>query len=110
MVIGDFNTGRASVDEPGNTFFCRDRFEALETEAGLVDAWRSRNGDRMEPTWFSSALLPTSTISGVFASGSTQNSTLICRNGVRKRRHRGGATQNEAPIANPRFDNRYDIA
>jgi len=53
VLIGDFNTGKPYLDESGNTFSCVDAFTNLEV-AGLVDAWRSRNPDVKEYSWFSS--------------------------------------------------------
>ncbi len=53
LVIGDFNTGKPFLDETTNTFACVDDFEALE-QHGLIDAWRSRNPETKEFTWYSS--------------------------------------------------------
>lgn len=53
LVTGDFNTGRAYLDEPGKSFACIDAFEHLEKH-GLVDSWRSRNPGKRESSWFSS--------------------------------------------------------
>jgi len=52
LILGDFNTGLHYVDEPGKTFYCADRFAALES-ASLIDAWRSRQPDAREFTWYS---------------------------------------------------------
>ena len=52
LVIGDFNTGKHFIDEKEKTFHCAKHFEELELN-GLVDTWRSRNGDTKEYTWFS---------------------------------------------------------
>lgn len=52
IVIGDFNTGKPFIDEGGNSFACVDEFEALEHHA-LIDAWRSRNPESREFTWYS---------------------------------------------------------
>jgi exodeoxyribonuclease-3 len=52
LVIGDFNTCRAFLDEPGKTDRCAhflDRVDAV----GFRDVWRRRNPTRVEPTWFS---------------------------------------------------------
>ena len=54
LLIGDFNTGKPYIDEVGKTFACADCFDDLET-AGLVDAWRTRNPDLREYSWFSAA-------------------------------------------------------
>ena len=51
-VVGDFNTGRAFLDEKESTFACIDSFEQLEN-SGLVDSWRSRNPDGREFSWYS---------------------------------------------------------
>lgn len=53
LVIGDFNTGKPFIDETANTFACVDEFDALE-QHGLIDAWRSRNPETKEFTWYSS--------------------------------------------------------
>jgi exonuclease III len=55
VMIGDINTGRNDLDIEGNgrRFFCDDLFEALTKEAGLIDLWRARHGDRREWTWCS---------------------------------------------------------
>lgn len=53
LVLGDFNTGKPFLDEKGDSFACVDEFEALE-DNGLIDAWRSRNPDGREFTWYSS--------------------------------------------------------
>jgi exodeoxyribonuclease III len=55
VMIGDFNTGRSDLDIEGggSRFFCSDLFEALTREAGLIDLWRERHGDRREWTWCS---------------------------------------------------------
>ncbi|MCU7495785.1 MAG: endonuclease/exonuclease/phosphatase family protein [Ignavibacteria bacterium] len=41
LIIGDFNTGRHYIDEPGKTFYCADSFVSLE-DSGLIDSWRKR--------------------------------------------------------------------
>jgi exonuclease III len=53
LVIGDFNTGRNDLDIEGNgaRFDCADQFLGLSDQAGLIDLWRSREGDRREWTW-----------------------------------------------------------
>ena len=53
VLIGDFNSGKAYLDEVGRTFSCIDCFERLET-VGLIDSWRSRNPDGREFSWYSS--------------------------------------------------------
>ena len=52
VMIGDFNTGRNDLDIEGTgaRFYCAELFEALSTEAGLIDLWRQRH-DRREWTW-----------------------------------------------------------
>lgn len=52
LVMGDLNTGKHFEDEAGKTFACVQSFLALEA-AGLVDAWRSRNTEAREYSWFS---------------------------------------------------------
>jgi exonuclease III len=52
LVTGDFNTGRAFLDEKGRSFACIDCFEDLE-RLGLVDSWRSRNPTGQEHSWYS---------------------------------------------------------
>jgi exodeoxyribonuclease-3 len=52
MLMGDFNTGLHGTDEQGKTFICAEGFERL-LKAGWVDAWRSRNPDATEYSWFS---------------------------------------------------------
>ena len=51
-VVGDFNTGRAFLDEKGCSFACIESFEQLEN-SGLVDSWRSRYADGKEFSWYS---------------------------------------------------------
>jgi len=53
LLAGDFNTGKAWVDEVGDTFDCQDEFIALES-LGYVDTWRDGNGDNRDYTWYSS--------------------------------------------------------
>jgi exodeoxyribonuclease-3 len=52
VLMGDFNTGLHGTDEQGKTFFCTEGFERL-LKAGWVDAWRARNPDAREYSWFS---------------------------------------------------------
>jgi exodeoxyribonuclease-3 len=56
LAIGDFNTGRNDLDIEGNgtRFDCADQFIALHEQAGLIDLWRFRHGERREWTWRSS--------------------------------------------------------
>ena len=54
ILIGDFNTGRHFLDERAKTFYCAEYFDRLQ-ELGWVDAWRSRNQDVKEFSWFSNA-------------------------------------------------------
>jgi exodeoxyribonuclease III len=52
LAIGDFNTCRAYVDEPGaidRTAHFLDKFEAI----GFCDLWRRRNPDGREFSWYS---------------------------------------------------------
>ena len=52
MAIGDFNTCRAFVDEPG-TFDVTARFMDIVQEAGFRDLWRDRYPDGREFSWYS---------------------------------------------------------
>jgi len=52
VLIGDFNTGRHYEDEEGATFVSAHQFDVL-LEKGWIDAWRSRNPEAREFTWFS---------------------------------------------------------
>jgi len=52
ILIGDFNTGKHWADEETNTFLCSDRFEQL-LQSGWIDAWRLRNPDAREFSWYS---------------------------------------------------------
>lgn len=52
LLTGDFNTGKHNLDEVGKTFHCAKDFEILE-QNGFIDAWRSRNSDKLEYSWFS---------------------------------------------------------
>lgn len=54
LLIGDFNTGKHSVDEVGRTFDCVEKHAALES-LGFVDTWRAANPEGKDYTWFSSA-------------------------------------------------------
>lgn len=56
VMIGDINTGRNDLDIEGTgaRFHCTGLFEALHTEAGLIDLWRAQHGDRQDWTWRSS--------------------------------------------------------
>jgi exodeoxyribonuclease-3 len=53
LVIGDLNTGRNDLDIEGNgtRFDCADQFLGLSDQAGLIDLWRFREGDRRDWTW-----------------------------------------------------------
>ncbi|MGJ8643339.1 MAG: endonuclease/exonuclease/phosphatase family protein [Luteolibacter sp.] len=52
ILIGDMNTGRHYEDEASKTFTSAHQFDAL-LEQGWVDAWRIRNPEAREFTWFS---------------------------------------------------------
>ena len=54
LLIGDFNTGRHFLDERAKTFYCAEYFDRLE-DLGWIDAWRSRNEEAREFSWFSNA-------------------------------------------------------
>jgi exodeoxyribonuclease III len=53
VMIGDFNTGRNDLDIEGNgtPFHCADQFASLHEQAGLIDLWRLRHGERRDWTW-----------------------------------------------------------
>ena len=52
VLMGDLNTGRHYEDEAGATFVSALQFDAL-LEQGWIDAWRTRNPETREFTWFS---------------------------------------------------------
>jgi exonuclease III len=52
LFIGDFNTGKHYLDEPGKTFVATEHMERLE-RLGFVDVWRRANPDGREFTWYS---------------------------------------------------------
>jgi exonuclease III len=52
LAIGDFNTCRAFVDEPG-AFDVTARFMDTVQEAGFRDLWRDRYPDGREFSWYS---------------------------------------------------------
>lgn len=57
-IIGDLNTGNQLSDKSpkGDRYSCADQFDALESDAGLVDLWRRTNGaDAREWSWLSNA-------------------------------------------------------
>jgi exonuclease III len=53
LFLGDLNTGRNDLDIEGHgsLFHDSDLFEALESQAGLIDLWRAEHGIRREWTW-----------------------------------------------------------
>jgi exodeoxyribonuclease III len=53
VMMGDLNTGRNDLDieGKGTKFDCVDLFDALTKEAGLIDLWRLRHGEKQEWTW-----------------------------------------------------------
>lgn len=56
VILGDLNTGNQLADKSSNgaPYLCAEGFEALRSEAGLVDLWRRSNGpDACEWTWLS---------------------------------------------------------
>jgi len=54
LIIGDFNTGIIYLDEKDDSFFCSKEFQDLEAN-GFIDAWRSRNPNKSEFSWYSDA-------------------------------------------------------
>jgi exonuclease III len=54
LLAGDFNTGKAFVDEVGDTFDCQGEFIALES-LGYDATWLNGNGDNRDYTWYSTA-------------------------------------------------------
>jgi exonuclease III len=52
LAIGDFNTCRAYVDEPGAIDACAHFMDAVET-IGFCDLWRRRYPDGREFSWYS---------------------------------------------------------
>jgi exonuclease III len=56
LILGDLNTGNQLADKSPNgaPYLCAEGFDALRSEAGLVDLWRRSNGpDACEWTWLS---------------------------------------------------------
>ena len=56
VILGDLNTGNQCADksQSGAPYACAAGFDALRSEAGLVDLWRHSNGpDAREWTWIS---------------------------------------------------------
>ncbi len=51
-LIGDFNTGFHWIDESSNTFQCVENLKDLLLD-GWIDAWRSRNPEIREFSWYS---------------------------------------------------------
>jgi exodeoxyribonuclease-3 len=52
LAIGDFNTCRAFVDEPGAIDVCAHFMDAIEA-IGCCDLWRRRNPEGREFSWYS---------------------------------------------------------
>jgi len=52
LFIGDFNTGKHYIDEPGKTFVATEHLARLE-RLGFIDAWRHANPDGREFSWYS---------------------------------------------------------
>lgn len=53
ILTGDLNTGIHFEDELGKSFYCSENFSKLR-DAGMIDAWRIRNPQVKEYSWFSS--------------------------------------------------------
>ena len=52
LLIGDLNTGRHYEDEAGATFVSAHQFDTI-LDQGWIDAWRQRNPETHEFTWYS---------------------------------------------------------
>ena len=52
IIAGDMNTGVHFEDETGKSFYCSKDFIQLKKE-GLTDAWRLKNTENTEYTWYS---------------------------------------------------------
>ncbi|MFI4897750.1 MAG: endonuclease/exonuclease/phosphatase family protein [Phycisphaerales bacterium JB059] len=52
LIVGDFNTGRARLDEPGDSFTCTPLLGELVTR-GYADAYRLLHADGRDPSWIS---------------------------------------------------------
>jgi exonuclease III len=57
VILGDLNTGRHRLDEPGETFSCTALLGALAS-LGYADAWRERHANGREGSWISPAGTP----------------------------------------------------
>lgn len=51
-IIGDFNTGKHYLDEPGRDFICEEYIHKIE-DLGWIDGWRMFHNDESEYTWYS---------------------------------------------------------
>ncbi len=51
-IIGDFNTGKHFLDEPGSDFICEEYIHKIEA-LGWIDGWRMFHSDKREYTWYS---------------------------------------------------------
>ncbi len=52
IIVGDINTGINGLDQKGNSFWYQDELKSL-FDSGIKDAFRIKNGDRKEYSWFS---------------------------------------------------------
>ena len=52
LIMGDFNTGKSGEDGGTKPFYAEEKFSQL-LDLGWVDAWRSRNPEAVEHSWFS---------------------------------------------------------
>lgn len=52
IFIGDFNSGKQFIDQKGDSFWYSAYFETME-EHHYVDAWRLKNGNTKEFSWYS---------------------------------------------------------
>jgi exodeoxyribonuclease III len=52
IVVGDYNIGHNYIDQKGDSFWYQAELQAFE-KAGMVDAYRLKNGKTEEYSWFS---------------------------------------------------------
>ena len=52
VIAGDYNTGKNYIDQKGNSFWYTEELEHFEA-AGMIDAFRHKQGDVKEYSWYS---------------------------------------------------------